>query len=174
MTAADDEMRVRAERARAVALFRYQLVREAADPVPAEYCIRPGRKHFRARLDLGLLAHVSSLLIAVGHCAMMSPHAAATGLPRHYQRVRAAAAAAAHRPREGRRDPRPPPPTRGTATASRRQRIRFDPADRAWLAALLHPLPRPALHRLRLLARPDTILRWHRALLARRHPAASR
>src|SRR5256886_13800900 len=32
MTAADDEMRVRAERARAVALFRYQLVREAADP----------------------------------------------------------------------------------------------------------------------------------------------
>jgi putative transposase len=32
MTAADDEMRVRAERARAVALFRYQLVRDAADP----------------------------------------------------------------------------------------------------------------------------------------------
>jgi putative transposase len=32
MTAADDEMRVRAERTRAVALFRYQLVREAADP----------------------------------------------------------------------------------------------------------------------------------------------
>src|SRR3954462_14249521 len=32
MTAAEDELRVRAERARAVALFRYQLVREAADP----------------------------------------------------------------------------------------------------------------------------------------------
>jgi putative transposase len=32
MTAADDETRVRAERARAVALFRYQLVREPADP----------------------------------------------------------------------------------------------------------------------------------------------
>jgi putative transposase len=31
MTAAEDELRVRAERARAVALFRYQLVREAAD-----------------------------------------------------------------------------------------------------------------------------------------------
>src|SRR5256885_15000130 len=54
------------------------------------------------------------------------------------------------------------------------QRIRFDPADRAWLAALLHPLPRPALHRLRLLVRPDTILRWHRDLPARRHAAASR
>jgi putative transposase len=53
------------------------------------------------------------------------------------------------------------------------QRIRFDPADRAWLAALLHPLPRPTLHHLRLLVRPDTILRWHRNLFARRHAAAS-
>jgi transposase InsO family protein len=54
------------------------------------------------------------------------------------------------------------------------QRVRFDPADRAWLAALLHQLSRPSLHRLRLLVRPDTILRWHRDLLARRHAAASR
>lgn len=54
------------------------------------------------------------------------------------------------------------------------QGIRFDPADRAWLAALLHQLPRPSLHRLRLLVRPDTILRWHRDLLARHHAAASR
>jgi putative transposase len=54
------------------------------------------------------------------------------------------------------------------------QRIRFEPADRAWMAALLHLLPRPSLHRLRLLVRPDTILRWHRDLLARRHAAASR
>jgi transposase len=30
------------------------------------------------------------------------------------------------------------------------------------------------LHRLRLLVRPDTVLRWHRDLLARRHAAASR
>jgi putative transposase len=42
------------------------------------------------------------------------------------------------------------------------QRVRFDPADRAWLAALLHRLPRPSLRRLRLLVRPDAILRWHR------------
>src|SRR5689334_3753126 len=53
------------------------------------------------------------------------------------------------------------------------QRIRFDPADRALLAALLQPLPRPALHRLRLLVQPDTILRWHRDLLARRPAAVS-
>jgi putative transposase len=55
-----------------------------------------------------------------------------------------------------------------------RQQVRFAPADRAWLAALLQPLPRPALRRLRLLVRPDTILRWHRDLIARRHAAASR
>jgi hypothetical protein len=54
------------------------------------------------------------------------------------------------------------------------QRVRFDPADRAWLAALLHQIPRPNLRRLRLLVRPDTILRWHRDLLARRHATVSR
>jgi hypothetical protein len=54
------------------------------------------------------------------------------------------------------------------------QRIRFQPTDRALLAALLHPLPRPAVQRLRLLIRPDTIMRWHRDLLARRHAAISR
>jgi putative transposase len=54
------------------------------------------------------------------------------------------------------------------------QRVRFEAADRAWLAALLHQLPRPRLHHLRLLVRPDTILRWHRDLLARRHAVASR
>jgi hypothetical protein len=54
------------------------------------------------------------------------------------------------------------------------RRVRFDAADRAWLALLLHRLPRPTLQGLRLLVRPDTILRWHRDLLARRHAAASR
>ena len=54
------------------------------------------------------------------------------------------------------------------------QHVRFDPADRAWLAALPHRLPRPTLHRLRLLVRPDTILRWHRDLNARRHAKVSR
>ncbi|MFG2045717.1 helix-turn-helix domain-containing protein [Dactylosporangium sp. NPDC048998] len=53
-------------------------------------------------------------------------------------------------------------------------RPRFDPSDRAFLAALLHRLPLNVLRRLRLLVRPDTILRWHRDLLARRHAAQSR
>jgi putative transposase len=54
------------------------------------------------------------------------------------------------------------------------QRIRFEPVDRAWLAALLHRLPKSSLHGLRLLVRPCTVLRWHRDLIARRHAAASR
>jgi transposase InsO family protein len=54
------------------------------------------------------------------------------------------------------------------------QRVRFLTADRALLAALLHRLPRPSLRHLRLLIHPDTVLRWHRDLLARRHAAISR
>lgn len=37
--------------------------------------------------------------------------------------------------------------------------VTFTPADRAFLAALLHPVPRQVLRRLQLLLRPDTILR---------------
>src|SRR5437764_15163154 len=54
------------------------------------------------------------------------------------------------------------------------QQVRFAPVDRAWLAGLLHPLPRPTLRRLRLLVRPDTLLKWHRDLIAHRHAAVSR
>jgi putative transposase len=53
-------------------------------------------------------------------------------------------------------------------------RVRFSPADRALHVALAHRLPRQILHRLRLLVRPDTILRWHRDLLGRRHARMSR
>jgi transposase len=54
------------------------------------------------------------------------------------------------------------------------RKVRFEPADRALLAALLHRLPMDVLRRLRLLVRPDTVLRWHRDLIARRHAARSR
>jgi putative transposase len=54
------------------------------------------------------------------------------------------------------------------------QRVQFAPGDRAFLAALLHHLPKDALRRMRLLVRPDTVLRWHRDLVARRHAARSR
>jgi hypothetical protein len=48
-------------------------------------------------------------------------------------------------------------------------RVRFAPEDRALLAALLTSLPREILPRLRLLVRPDTVLRWDRDLMKRHH-----
>jgi len=54
------------------------------------------------------------------------------------------------------------------------QKVRFDPSDRAFLAALLHRLPTQTLRQVRLRVRADTVLRWHRDLVARRHAAASR
>jgi hypothetical protein len=63
-------------------------------------------------------------------------------------------------------------------TALQRQlapdKVRFAAADRAILAALPHRLPRRTLRKPRLLVQPETILRWHRDLLARRHTARSR
>jgi hypothetical protein len=49
------------------------------------------------------------------------------------------------------------------------RKIRFAAADRAFLAALLHRLPRHVLLRMRLVVRPETVLRWHRDLIAARH-----
>jgi putative transposase len=54
------------------------------------------------------------------------------------------------------------------------EKVRFGWADRALLAALLHRLPRDVLRRLRLVVRPETVLRWHRDLLTCRHAAISR
>jgi hypothetical protein len=60
------------------------------------------------------------------------------------------------------------------SSCSNGKRVRFTAADRAMLAAVLHRLPRQVLHRLRLLVRPETVLRWHRDLIRRRHAAISR
>jgi len=54
------------------------------------------------------------------------------------------------------------------------ERVRFTRADRAWLAALLRRLPRDVLGNLRLLVRPETVLRWHRDLITRQHARISR
>jgi transposase InsO family protein len=54
------------------------------------------------------------------------------------------------------------------------QRPQLRPEDRAFLAALLTPLARATLRRLRLLVSPDTVLRWHRDMVKRRHARASR
>lgn len=54
------------------------------------------------------------------------------------------------------------------------QKVRFTGLDRAFLAALLHRLTPEALRGMRLLVRPETVLRWHRDLVRRRHAARSR
>jgi putative transposase len=51
--------------------------------------------------------------------------------------------------------------------------VRFAPTDRAFLAALLHRLPRYVLHQIQLVVRPETVLRWHRDLIAARHARIS-
>ncbi|MHC5264005.1 hypothetical protein ACYSUO_39520 [Streptomyces sp. UC4497] len=48
------------------------------------------------------------------------------------------------------------------------QRLRLHAADRAFLAALLTPLPRATLRRLQLPISPDTVLRRHRDLIKHR------
>lgn len=53
------------------------------------------------------------------------------------------------------------------------QRPRLRPEDRALLAALLVPLARATVRRLRLLVSPDTVLRWHRDLIKHRHARLS-
>jgi hypothetical protein len=47
--------------------------------------------------------------------------------------------------------------------------VTFRAEDRAFLAALLAPLLEILLRRLRMLVRPDTVLRWHRDLIKHRH-----
>jgi hypothetical protein len=54
------------------------------------------------------------------------------------------------------------------------KKVRVTAPDRAFLAALLHRLSPKVLRRIRLLVRPDTVLRWHRDLIRRRHAAQSK
>src|SRR5579884_3711262 len=54
------------------------------------------------------------------------------------------------------------------------RRVSLHASDRALLAALLHRLPRSVLTHLHLVVKPDTVLRWHRDLVAHRHAKRSR
>ncbi|MER6377003.1 integrase core domain-containing protein [Streptomyces mirabilis] len=54
------------------------------------------------------------------------------------------------------------------------EKVRFTPRDRAFPAALRYRLPLDTVRRWRLLVRPDTVLRWHRDLVRRRHAQESR
>ena len=54
------------------------------------------------------------------------------------------------------------------------RRVQFTSANWAFFAVLLSPLPRGTMRQPQLLVSPDTVLRWHRALLAHRHAQRSR
>jgi putative transposase len=70
---------------------------------------------------------------------------------------------------------KPPPNLRQLAVLRRQvDGPRLAPPDRTFLAALLHRLSRRRLRQLHLIVSPDTVLRWHRDLLRRRHAMASR
>src|SRR6185437_10975923 len=62
------------------------------------------------------------------------------------------------------------------AVLQRRQprRPNLDWADRALLATLLAVIPKARRQALRLLITPDTVLRWHRAIVRRRWTARSK
>src|SRR5688500_3490064 len=105
---------------------------------------------------------------------MMTGCAAQTGLPECDQRVRLAAPAAHGRPGQGRGDPGAAAPNHDPGTPPGQGPSAVLPGDRAFLAALLHRLPVATLRRLRLLVHPETVLRWHRDVIARHHAARSR
>lgn len=113
-------------------------------------------------------------MAVVSQHGMMAGRAAPTGLPERDQRVRAITSAAHGRSGQSRGDPGITPPDHGPGTPLGKARLRFSSGDRAFLAALLHRLPAETLRRFRLLIRPDTVLRWHRNLLAHRHAARPR
>jgi hypothetical protein len=60
-------------------------------------------------------------------------------------------------------------------TVLRRQigRVRYQPGDRLWLAALSRLVPRRRWGEVFAVA-PATLLAWHRRLVARRHPTGYR
>ena len=54
------------------------------------------------------------------------------------------------------------------------RRVRFTDAQRRRLAANAHALDRRALHDLETLVTPDTLLRWHRQLIAKKYDGGYR
>jgi hypothetical protein len=107
-------------------------------------------------------------------CGMMIGCAVSTGLSGCDERVRVTATASGERPGQGCGDLGAAPPDHGARTA-----VRHDPAAvlsrRSGVPGRpAAPAPEGRARRFRLLVRPETVLRWHRNLLARRHAARSR
>jgi putative transposase len=105
---------------------------------------------------------------------MATDSAVATGLLDCGEHVRGPSSSCCGRSGHGHRDPGPAPLGCVLERQLGGKKVRFTPADRALLAALLHRLRPQALGRMRLLVRPGTVLRWHRDLIRKRHAARSR
>jgi transposase len=100
--------------------------------------------------------------------------AAAADLSECDGRVRITQAAAGQRPAQGRRDRGAAAPDHGPAAAVRHDPAAVLPRRPGVPGRPAAPAPRDLLGQIHLLVRPDTVLRWHRDLLARRHAARSR
>ena len=99
---------------------------------------------------------------------------AAAGLPGCDQYLRDVAAAGADRSGQGRRDPRAPSPDHGAAASPRPGQGTVHSGRQSVAGRVTARPPARVLGRMRLPMRPDTVLRWHRDVLARRHATASR
>ena len=104
---------------------------------------------------------------------MMTGCAAPTGLPECDQRVRLAAPAAHERPGQGHGNPGVTTSDHCPATPTGQHPASVLPRRPGIPRGTTAPTPVPTLRRLRLLVRPETVLRWHRDLLARRHAVES-
>ena len=102
----------------------------------------------------------------------MTHRAAATALSGAHKRVHRHPAATDEGHRQGHRDTYPAHQLAILQRQTGKPRLTW--ADRALLAALLRRLPRPRLRRLQPIVSPDTVLRWHRDFIRRRHAARSR
>src|SRR5205814_10527727 len=87
--------------------------------IPAEKGIRAGRGRFTTCGPTLACSRASPVPIATDDCAMMPPHAAATGVPGHHERIYVATTATWRRPRQGHRDPVAALPARGVAAPPR-------------------------------------------------------
>lgn len=108
---------------------------------------------------------------AVDRRGMMVDRTAATGLPGCDSRVRLTAPAVDERPGQGRGDPCPAPPADGAGAATRQGEAGVHSRRPGVPGCSAEPA---ATGRAAGDVRPDTVLRWHRSLVARRHAAVSR
>lgn len=109
-----------------------------------------------------------------GHHAMLVGGVVTTCLPDCGERLCGAAAFPDERPGQGHRDPGPAPPTRRAVAPIGKRKGEVHPGRTCRPRCATAPPTTGDVMPARLLVRPDTILRWHRDLVTRRHAARSK